>query len=100
MIYVLWEFQVSPQNCAAFEKAYNGEGIWARLFRRDSNYVRTILVRDSEGTSPYLTIDVWKDRESYLQFKHHFAAEYAKIDKDCEALSDSERLIGVFEEIA
>lgn len=99
MIYVLWGFQVSPQNRAAFEKAYNGDGIWAWLFRRDSNYVKTILVRDSERTGSYLTIDVWKDRDSYLQFKHGFAAEYAKIDKDCEALTDSERLIGVFEEI-
>lgn len=99
MIYVLWEFQVSPQNCAAFENGYKGDGIWAQLFRRDSAYVKTILVRDSERTGSYLTIDVWRDRESYLQFKHLFAVEYAKIDKDWEALTDSERLIGVFDEI-
>lgn len=99
MIYVLWEFHVSLQNCTEFEKAYKGDGIWAQLFRRDSAYVKTILVRDSERKGLYLTIDVWKNHESYQQFKHRFAEEYANIDKNCEALTDSERLIGVFEEI-
>lgn len=99
MIYVLWEFQVSPQNCAAFEKAYKGDGIWAQLFQRDSAYVKTMLVRDREHKGSYLTIDVWQNRESYLDFKHRFAADYENIDKDCKALTDSERLIGVFEEV-
>lgn len=99
MIYVLWEFQVALQNCAEFEKSYKDNGIWGQLFRRDSAYVKTVLARADEQAGSYLTIDVWKNRESYLQFKERFAADYAKIDKDCEALTDSERLIGVFEEI-
>jgi len=100
MIYVLWQFHVSRENCAEFEKAYKGDGIWAQFFRRDGSYLKTTLLRDDERTGSYLTIDVWKDRASYLQFKHRFATDYAKIDKDCEALTDSERLIGIFEEIA
>jgi quinol monooxygenase YgiN len=99
MIYVLWEFQVAPEHRAKFEAAYKGDGIWAQLFRRDAAYLKTILVRDGEHTGSYLTIDVWKNRESYLQFKQRFATDYAKMDKDCEALTDSERLIGIFEEI-
>ena len=99
MIYVLWKFEVSPKNCAEFEAAYRGDGIWAQLFRRDAAYLKTILIRDRDKPGSYLTIDVWKDRESYLQFKKCFAAHYAKIDSDCEALTDSERLIGIFEEI-
>jgi hypothetical protein len=99
MIYVLWEFQISQQNCVDFVKAYKGDGIWAQFFRRDSAYVKTILVRDSEREGSYFTIDLWQNRESYLRFKHRFAADYAKIDKDCEALTDSERLIGIFEEV-
>lgn len=100
MIYVLWEFQVSVENRAKFETAYKGDGIWGQLFQRDSAYVKTILVRNDERAGSYLTIDVWKNRESYLQFKHRFGADYAKIDKDCEALTDGERLIGIYEEIA
>ena len=99
MIYVLWQFEVSPENCAEFEAAYKGDGIWAQLFRRDAAYVKTILIRDSDKAASYLTIDVWKDRESYLQFKKRFAAHYAKIDSHCEALTTSERLVGIFEEI-
>ncbi|HEU5234219.1 MAG TPA: antibiotic biosynthesis monooxygenase [Terriglobales bacterium] len=99
MIYVMWEFQVAPENRSKFETAYKGDGIWAQLFQRDAAYVETILVRSDEHAGTYLTIDVWKNRESYLQFKQRFAADYAKIDKDCEALTDSERLIGIFEKI-
>ncbi|HKT25055.1 MAG TPA: antibiotic biosynthesis monooxygenase [Terriglobales bacterium] len=99
MIHVLWEFQVPQQKCAEFEKAYKSDGVWSQLFRRHPAYVKTILVRDSERKGCYLTIDVWKNRESYLEFKHRFAADYAKIDKSCEALTDSEGLIGVFEEL-
>jgi len=99
MIYLLWEFQVTFENRAKFETAYKGDGIWAQLFRQDSAYVKTLLVSSYERAGSYLTIDLWKDRESYLQFKQRFAADYAKIDKDCETLTDSERLIGIFEEI-
>jgi|SRR6185312_10554847 len=90
MIYVLWQFQVALENCAKFEKAYKGDGIWAELFRRDAAYLRTVLVSDCDRRGSYLTIDIWKNRESYLQFKDRFAADYAKIDEDCDALTDSE----------
>lgn len=99
MIYVLWEFQVAPENRPKFEAAYKGDGIWEQLFRRDSAYVKTILVKSDERAGSYVTLDMWKNRESYQQFKQRFAADYAKIDKDCEALTDAERLIGIFEEI-
>ena len=98
MIYVVWQFQVSPYNRIEFEKAYRNDGVWAQLFRKDPAYVRTTLVREAEHAGSYLTIDIWKDRESYLEFKHRFAAEYSKIDSQCEALTESERLIGFFEE--
>ena len=99
MIYVLWEFHVAPENRVKFETAYKGDGIWGQLFRRDSAYVKTILLKSDELAGSYLTIDVWKNREAYQQFKQRFATDYAKIDKDCEALTDSERLIGIFEEM-
>ena len=99
MIYVVWEFHVLPEKRAKFETAYKSDGIWAQLFRRDAAYLKTILIRDRDKAGSYLTIDVWKDRESYLGFKQHFASDYARIDAECEALTNSERLIGIFEEV-
>ena len=96
MIYVVWEFTVSPELIVAFEEAYRPDGIWAELFRRDSAYRETILLRDFAQAGRYLTIDVWENRESYSGFKERFAAEYRRIDEQCERLTSSERLIGMF----
>ena len=99
MIYVLWEFNVPPEHRAAFETAYGGDGIWAQLFHRSSAHRETILLKDREQAGPYLTIDMWEDRESYLRFKDQFADEYSKIDQACEKLTAAERHIGIFEQI-
>ena len=97
MIYIVWEFTVSAEQRAAFESAYKSDGVWAQLFRRDRAYQQTILIRDTEQSGRYLTIDVWEDRDAYLSFKERFARDYHKIDQECESLTLSERLIGLFE---
>lgn len=99
MIYVVWEFTVRAEERSAFENAYKADGVWAQLFRLDPAYRETILIRDSEQSGRYLTIDVWEDRNSYLSFKERFAGDYRKIDEDCEKLTLSEHLIGIFEDV-
>lgn len=99
MIYVIWEFEVSTEQRQPFESAYVFDGVWAKLFRRDPAYSETILIRDHESVGRYLTLDVWEDETSYRAFKEKFAEEYYAIDHDCEALTESERLIGIFERV-
>ena len=99
MIYVLWEFTVPQSHLDAFELAYDRHGIWAQLFRRDSAYRETILIKDNGQSGRYLTIDVWDDKNSYLRFKDRFADDYQTIDKKCEKLTNAERQIGVFERL-
>ena len=100
MIHVLWEFIVAPEQRAAFEAAYKSNGVWVQLFRRDPAYRETLLLHDSKLPGRYVTVDVWEDGDSYAQFKNCFAAEYQKIDQECEALTQSERHIGTFERIS
>ena len=101
MIYIIWEFKVSLRHRAEFETAYRGDGAWSQLFARDPDYVKTVFVKNAEGDfGKYLTIDVWKSREAFSEFKDHFTDEYSQLDKRCEALTESERLIGIFEERA
>jgi len=99
MIYVLWEFTVLPEQYSAFEIKYKRDGIWAQLFRQDSAYRETILIKDHKQTGRYLTLDVWEDADSYLSFKNHFADQYNKIDEECGKLTSAEQLIGIFEQI-
>ena len=100
MIYVLWEFIVPPAQRVAFEAVYKPEGAWSILFRRDPAYHETVLLQDNEQSGRYLTVDVWEDKDSYLRFKDRFATEYNRIDEECEALTASERRVGIFKQIS
>lgn len=100
MIYIVWEFTTSPELHVDFETAYGPDGVWAQLFRRDRAYRQTLLLKQSEPAGRYLTIDVWEDRDSYLNFKDRNASDYYSIDQACERLTTSERQIGIFETVA
>ena len=97
---VIWEFRVRPEKRRAFEKAYGPEGVWSLLFRGSEGYIRTELIRDRQKPLRYITVDVWRSREGYRQFKKRNRAKYKATDKECENLSTAEKLIGVFLRIA
>src|SRR4051812_32384841 len=99
MVKIMWEFRVRPDRYREFEFNYASNGTWAALFRKSSDYRETILLRDSSQNGRYLTIDHWESEKAFRQFKNEHAAEYEAIDGKCEALTDSERLIGVFERL-
>lgn len=96
MFVIVWEFRVRPNKRRAFEEAYAPDGIWAEFFRAGDGYARTELIRDREDPLRYVTIDVWQSRQAYERFKKQNRAEYRAIDKKCESLTRSEKLIGEF----
>jgi antibiotic biosynthesis monooxygenase len=100
MFLVLWEFDVK-QGCAErFESVYGPDGDWARLFRRDPAYLRTLLLRDAFRERIYLTCDFWENREAYKAFLLANSDAYQALDRICEGLTLAERKIGAFERIA
>lgn len=99
MVDIVWEFRVRPERHHEFEFSYDSNGVWAALFRKSSEYHETILLRDSSQNGRYLTIDRWQSEDAFRRFKQENAAEYAEIDAKCEAITESERLVGVFERI-
>ena len=99
MVEIVWEFHVRPERLQEFEFNYDSNGTWAGLFRKSAEYHETILLRDSSQNGRYLTVDRWTSEEAFRHFKQEFAAEYAEIDKRCEALTESERLVGIFQRI-
>lgn len=100
MFLILWEFDVKQGCEARFESVYGTDGDWASLFRRDSAYQRTLLLRDSSRNLTYLTCDFWKTREAYVTFRVRNAVAYRALDERCEELTSAERKIGAFEKIA
>jgi heme-degrading monooxygenase HmoA len=97
---VIWEFTVREGQEAAFEQAYGPDGDWAKLFRQDSSYLGTELVRDVKDARKYLTLDYWTSEEAYDEFRRGHAAEYKAIDARCEAMTEEEREIGRFTKVA
>ena len=97
MFVALWEYEVKPGNEERFENAYGPDGDWVRLFRSDTHYLQTRLVRDSLRRGVYLTMDFWESRQAYEKFMAGHRAEYQAIDAKGEELTLKERRIGWFE---
>ena len=98
MFSVVWRFRVTNENREAFETAYGPEGPWAQLFGESPDYDGTDLLRGEDGV--YLTIDRWTDARAYDAFITLHRADYARIDAECEELTEEETLIGRFEALA
>jgi heme-degrading monooxygenase HmoA len=95
VIAILWRYRVPEAAVGAFEAAYGPAGAWAKLFGQARGFVRTELLRDGEGV--YATLDYWSDLASFEAFKAAFGEHYARLDAECEALTDAEEGLGVFE---
>lgn len=96
MIQVVWEFMVKPDACARFEQAYGPSGPWVRLFQRHSGYRGTALVRDVSHPRRFLTIDSWDSEAQRADMLAAEQAQYARLDRECADLTESEIELGVF----
>ena len=96
-VYVqLWEFSVSPENEAAFQQTYGSRGAWAQLFSQAEGYLGTKLLAERDPPGRYVTLDRWRSKGAYQSFKARFAAEYTRLDLECERLTTREVNLGSF----
>ena len=98
---IVWEFQVRQAREAEFVQKYGPEGAWARFFRGAPDdmfpgYIRTELVRDVAVDFRYLTLDYWQSEEEFKRFRQQNLAEYERLDKEFEGLTESETRLGAF----
>lgn len=93
---IVWEFRIQSAKRRAFERAYGPEGDWAKFFRKAKAYLGTELIQDTQQPDRYLTIDYWKSRKHYEDFKEQNRKMYQLIDVRCEALTSAEFEIGQF----
>jgi heme-degrading monooxygenase HmoA len=97
MFVALWEYEVKPGCEERFENAYGPDGDWARLFRSDSHYHETRLVRDAFRPATYITLDFWNSRGAYEQFMATHQDKYKMLDAAGEELTSKERRVGWYE---
>jgi len=97
VIHIVWEFQVKREKTADFERHYSGSGTWATFFQKGEGYHGTVLVRDTEKPDRYLTFDLWGSLAAFHEFKAQYSEEYFHIDRQCEALTEKETCLGIFE---
>jgi heme-degrading monooxygenase HmoA len=69
MYLVLWRFRPVVGREDEFELAYGPFGKWAQLFRGEQGYLGTELLRRSEDSREYLTLDRWDSRATYEAFR-------------------------------
>src|SRR5262245_26798614 len=93
---IVWEFRVRQEKAAEFVEKYGPEGVGARLFRGSDGYIRTELVRDFCFDFCFLTLDYWQTEEEFDRFKQQHLAEYERLDKELEGLTETETRLGAF----
>jgi quinol monooxygenase YgiN len=94
-VYV-WAFRVAPSQREDFEHVYGPDGAWSMLFAQSNGYVSTTLLEDRNVDGRYVTIDRWRDEESYSRFHIRFAEDYATLDQACEGLTEHEESLGSY----
>ena len=94
MYEIFWKYEVHPESAADFKRLYGAEGEWARLFREADGYVETLLFRDTDRPTRYLTVDRWRARTAFDAFTEAAGSAYAALDRRGDALTVRERRLG------
>jgi heme-degrading monooxygenase HmoA len=97
MYLVLWRFRPVVGQEGEFERAYGPSGEWAQLFSCDDSYFGTELLRSSENSREYLTLDRWASRAAYVAFRARWSGEYRRLDDRLEEITEEETFLGAFE---
>ena len=63
----------------------------------DDGYLGTELLRRSDDSREYLTLDRWVSRAAYEAFRSRFSSEYRRLDDRLEELTEEETPLGAFE---
>lgn len=89
----VWRFRVVAGLEPEFERVYGSTGAWAQLFSRAAGYRGTELQRLEKRSPEYLLVDRWESRAAWEAFRRDHAADYERLDRECEALTLTEELV-------
>jgi heme-degrading monooxygenase HmoA len=93
---IVWEFWVRQDRVTEFQEKYGPDGAWARFFGGSRGYIKTELVKDVAADHRFLTLDYWQTEEEFERFREQNLAEYERLDKEFEGLTEREVRLGAF----
>jgi len=93
---IVWEYRVRRGRERQFERIYGPRGAWAHFFRKGRGHRGTHLYRETARTRCYVTVDLWASRAAFAAFHRNHHSEYARIDRQCDALTEKETRIGAW----
>jgi heme-degrading monooxygenase HmoA len=97
---VVFVYDVDPAQVARFEAVYGPAGEWARFFAGSLAYLGTELLTAADAhAGRYVVIDRWASEEAYDAFLAAHAGEYARRNREGEALYRREQAIGRFRSV-
>jgi heme-degrading monooxygenase HmoA len=91
MMIRVWEYDVPESAAADFERVYGAEGAWAQLFSSSDGFEGTELFASVSTSGRYLTVDRFRDRESWQRFQAEHRAAYLALDAETQGLTLAER---------
>ena len=94
----VWKFRPPAGREAEFERAYAGDGGWAKLFGRARGFLGTSLLRSADGDGWWLTIDRWRDDAAFHAFQRDLGDAYRTLDAQLEGVAGEEEFVGALEE--
>lgn len=94
---IVWEFRIKSEKESEFLRHYGPDGSWARFFRNGEGYIRTELVKDTADQERFLTLDYWRSEDEFKTFREQRLAEYERLDKEFEGLTERETRLGAFQ---
>jgi heme-degrading monooxygenase HmoA len=89
----VWEFEVRAEQVGPFVSSYAADGAWTQLFARGDGYIDSRLYRDADDARRFVTVDRWRDLESWQGFLDRWSVEYEALDRHLDELTDAERLV-------
>ena len=95
MYRIVWQYEVRPERLAEFERVYGADGEWVEFFRSSPDFIGTNLFRALETSTNFITVDVWRSRPAYENFRKTHSERYAKLDEWCSQFTTHERTLGM-----
>lgn len=91
MMIRVWEYDVPEATAAEFERVYDSDGAWAQLFAAEEGFRGTELFVSLTSPGRYLTVDRFRDTESWRRFLAEHREAYLALDAESEGLTLAER---------